>query len=176
MRAHPLIIKTLAQPTIDWLKAKGVSPKAMIQTWSGQSSLIMAAHGDRARDGRFDPDPEGKNWFVFEEECDRVFWHQKSGDIATYEGRSFALGQEMIGNPATTAFDQWLNIYSGPLEWLQHERDGIVVINRGFAFDRLRDVTRMAVAEPMLATYRKNMKPPHMPTLAVLRVAERLSA
>jgi hypothetical protein len=176
MKGHPLVIKTLAQPTIDWLASKGVSPKAMIQTWSGHSSPIMSAHGELASDGRFDPDPAGKNWLVFEEEYDRVFWRQKSGGLATFEGRSFALGEEMIDNPATTAFDQWLCIYVDPLQWLQHERDGIVVIKWDFAFDRLRDVTRIAVAEPMLATYRRCMRPSHMPKLAVLPTAERLSA
>ena len=176
MKANPLIIKTLTQPTIDWLLAKGVSPKAMIKTWSGQSSLVVSAQGERGSDGRFDPDPEGKNWFVFEEENDKVFWHPKSGEIATLEGRSFALGEEMIDNPATTAFDQYLNIWADPLEWLQHERDGIVVINWSFAFDRLRDVTRIAVTQSMLTTYQRNMKPPHMPKLAVLPGTERLSA
>jgi hypothetical protein len=176
MKGNPLIVKALAQPTIDWLMDKGVSPKAMIQAWSGNSCPIMATRGERGADARFDPDPHGKNWFVFEEEKDLVLWHQKNGELATNEGRSFALGEEMVDNPATTAFDQYLNIYVDPLEWLQCGRDGIVVLQWTFAFDRLRDVTRIAVAQPLLATYRKSMHPARMPKLAVLPVAERLSA
>ena len=136
----------------------------------------MASQGECAEDGRFDPDPEGKVCLVFEEPDDKVFWHPKSGALATFEGKAFALGEHLIDNPATTAFDHWLCIYADPLEWLQCERDGIVVIKWDFAFDRLRDVTRIAVSEPMLATYKRHMRPRHMPRLAVLPSAERLSA
>ncbi len=173
MKGFRLEIQDLTQPSIDWwVKVKGVAPENLVKP-----SPVMAAKGHCADDGRFDPDPiEGKNCFTFEEENDRVFWHPPTGRLATWEGRSFALGEVMIDNPTTTAFDQYLNIYADPVEWIRAGRYGIVVINWGFAFDRLRDVTRIAVAQPLLATYRKSMYPTHMPKLAVLPSAERLSA
>lgn len=134
----------------------------------------MVSQGECNEDGRFEPDPEGKICFVFQEHIDTLFWHPNSGGLASYEGRSFALGEDLIGNPATTVFDHWLYVYRDPLEWLQNERDGIVVLKWDFAFDRLRDVTRIAVSEPMLATYKRHMRPRHMPKLAVLPSAERL--
>lgn len=70
--------------------------------------------------------PEGPQWLVFAEEHDLVFWQPVTGEIATDAGRAFALGEEAIGNPATTAFDRWLNIYADPLEWLRNDRRGIV--------------------------------------------------
>ena len=161
----------LKQVQIDWLLDRGVSPSAI-----SQPTLMKTCAGQRAKDGRFDVEPEGHQWFVFEEEHDLVFWQPVSGEIVTETGRAFALGEEFIDNPATTAFDQHLNIYTDPLEWLQHERRGIVVLKWQFAFVRLRDVPRIAVAEPLLPTYRHHMRPQRMPRLAVLPKAERTAA
>lgn len=55
-----------------------------------------------------------------------------------------------------------------PLAWLQNNRRCIVVLKRQFTFGRLRDVSRIAVSEPLLQTYRRHMRPLHMPKLAVL--------
>jgi hypothetical protein len=166
LKLHPLI-----RAEIDWLIARGVSPAAIIHP-----SLIMTCRGSRAKDGRFEGDPGGQRWFVFSEQHDLVFWNPLTGEIATDTGRAFALGEELIGNPATTAFDQYLTIFANPLQWLRNERRGIFVLNWQFAFDRLRDVPRIAVAEPLLATYHKMMKPRHMPRLAVLPKTERVAA
>ena len=146
-----------------WLLAHGISVTMVI--WS---TPIMSCRGERAKDGRFDENPDGPEWIAFEEIHDSVFWQPLTGEIATDTGRAFALGEELIDNPATTAFDQNLNIYAGPLEWLQCERRGIVVLNWKIAFDRLRDVTRVAVAEELLGTYKRCMRPLHMPKLFVL--------
>ena len=133
------------------------------------------ATGICAEDGRFE-EGEGRPFLMFEEEYDFVFWQPRTGELATEMGRSFALGEELIDNPGTTALDQWLNIFADPLQWLQHERNGIVVLNWGDAFERLRDVTRIAVAETILSTYQKHMKPKHMPRLAVLPKSETRAA
>ena len=163
LKPQGLNLTNLKQEQIDWLLTRGVLPAALIQP-----SSIMTCRGERARDGRFDENHEGPQWFVFEEQYDLVFWNPATGEIATDTGRAFALGEDLIYNPATTAFDCWLNLYSDPLEWLCHKRKGIVVIKHGWAFDKLRDVLRVAVVEAMLPVYRKMMKPPHMPQLAVI--------
>jgi len=166
-----MTVAPLTQPAIDWLLSQGVSPRAIIKP-----TPIWAATGTRAEDGRFDEDPEGKQFLAFEEDHDLVFWQPRTDELATAEGRAFALGEKAIDNPGTTAFDRWLNIHANPLDWLRHGRDGVVVLRWEFAFDRLRYVDRIAVAEPLLTTYRRNMKPTNMPKLAVLPMAERIAS
>lgn len=163
----------MANPNIkweqaQWLLSKGVSPSAIFHP-----TPIMTCRGKRAQDGRFDEDPEGPYWLAFLEEYDRVFWQPRTREAATEIGRSFALGEEQIGNVATTAFNRYLNIYADPLQWLQNERHGIVVLRWQFAFDRLRDVPRVAISSSLLTTYNRMMKPLHMPKLAVLPNGQR---
>lgn len=105
-----------------------------------------------------------------------IFWNPVTGGIGTDTGRAFALGEDLIDHPATTAFSRWLNIYPDPLEWLRNNRRGIVVIRCELAFDKLCYVPRIAVAEALLPTYRKMVKPRHMPRLAMLPGTERTVA
>jgi len=161
----------LTQIHIDWLLGRGVLPQAMLQP-----SHLGIAHGHKSKQAFLEEDSEGPAWFAFEEPHDVVFWNPKDGAIAYDTGRAFALGEGIIDDPWTTAIDRWLKIFADPLQWLQHERRGLVVLNWSLAFDKLRDVPRIAVAEDILPTYRKMMKPPRMPTLAVLPKAERLAA
>ena len=162
---------SLKQAQIDWLLCQGVKLTAISQT-----SPIMTCCGERASDGRFDENHEGPQWLVFEEQYDLVFWNPATGEIATDSGRAFALGEEAIDNPATTAFERWLYIYADPLAWLRNDRRGIVVLKWQFSFEKLRDVPRIAVVEAMLPTYRKMMKPLRIPRLAVLPKSERTVA
>ena len=157
----------LKQHQIDLLLARGVLATAIIHP-----TPIHTCRGERAKDGRFDESPEGIEWLAFEEQHGLVFWNQHSGEIATDTSRAFALGEELIDNPATTAFDQHLNIYDNPMEWLLNGRRGIVVVKWELAFDRLRDVASVAVAETVLATYRRHMRPQHIPKLYVLPKVE----
>ena len=161
----------LTQLQIDWLLKHGVSPQAMYHP-----SQLRAAHGNKTKEGFFEPDPDGPAWFTFEEPLDVVFWNPKDGGIAYDTGRAFALGEPLIDDPWSTAIDRWLKIFADPLQWLQHDRRGLVVLNWTMAFDKLRDVPRIAVAEDVLPTYRKMMRPPRMPQLAVLPKAERRAA
>ena len=161
----------LTQIQIDWLLRRGVSPEAMLQP-----THLGVAHGNKTKAGIFEAETEGPTWFAFEEPYDVVFWNPKDGAIAYDTGRAFALGEPLIDDPWSTAIDCWLKIFADPLQWLQHERRGLVVLNWSMAFDKLRDVPRIAVAEDILPTYRKMMRPPRMPTLAVLPKAERRAA
>ncbi|WP_244602960.1 hypothetical protein [Mesorhizobium delmotii] len=129
---------------------------------------ILLARGERATDGRFEDVDTGPRWFVFEEAEDVVFWQPRTGQLATSMGRAFALGEDAIYNPGTFAFDNHLNIFADPLEWLRARRDGCIVLDWTRAFDRLRDCPRISVAEEVLLQYRRHMKPPHMPDVYVL--------
>ena len=161
----------LKQLHIDWLLSRDVSRCAIIEPWH-----IGIAHGRKSKSGIFEEDLEGPAWFVFADERDIVYWNPKDGAIACDTGRAFALGEYLIDDPSVTAFDRYLNIYAAPLHWLQNERRGLVVLNWSLAFDKLRDVSRIAVVEQLLPIYRKMMRPQHMPILAVLPKAERRAA
>lgn len=152
-----------SQRELDAFLGAGVSVQALIRP-----EPMRIAHGDKAHDGRFEPDTSGARWFAFEEGEDIVFWHWKTGAIAARSGRAFALGEEIVDRAATCAFDCALNLFASPLEWLQAERDGIVVLDWRRAFDRLRDSPRIAVAEEILPLYRRHMKPARMPELFVI--------
>ena len=67
-------------------------------------------------------------------------------------------------------FDKSLYIHGSPWGWLQDRARGIYIIDWPQAFDRLRDVPRLAVAEPLLGLYQNHMRP-KLPELFVLRVA-----
>jgi hypothetical protein len=131
-------------------------------------TITMMTSGVRHQDGRFDFVADGPRWLAFEEDEDFVFWQPRTGELATAEGRTFALGEALIDDAWTYSFDCSLNIFKSPLEWLQAKRDGIVVVDWPSAFDRLRDCPRVAVAEAMLFNYRRHMKPPRMPEVYVI--------
>lgn len=153
---------TLRQIHISWLLKNGVPPEAMIHP-----HIIEVARGHRAPDGIFEPSEDGQDWLAFTEECDRVYWRPATAEIATGSGSAFALGSDDIRNPGVTALGGRLRIHATPLEWLQNNRRGIVVINWRWAFDQLRDVERITVPEDLLETYLKHMKP-RLPDLAVI--------
>ena len=47
-------LRNLKQTQIDWIFANGVSPRAIICP-----TAIMTCRGERAKDGRFDENPDG---------------------------------------------------------------------------------------------------------------------
>ena len=147
------------------LTGQGVPAIALIRP-----NLMRIATGHKASDGRFEPDPSGNRWCAFEVEDvdDIVFWQPDTDALATWDGRAFALGQEVIGEAATYCFDCSLNIFASPLDWLQAKRDGIVVLDWTIAFDRLRDAPRIAIAESLLPIYRRYMKPARIPELLII--------
>lgn len=152
-----------SQADLDWLIREGVSTAAMVQP-----STMMIATGTMAADGLFEHDENGDRWLAFEEADDFVFWQPRRNQLATYANRAFALGEAAIDNTGTYAFDCALNIFASPLDWLRARRDGIVVLDWGFAFDRLRDAPRIAIAETLLPLYRRHMKPARMPAVTII--------
>jgi len=151
------------QAQLDWLLRSGVTIDALIQP-----SIMQTALGARAHDGRFECLASGPTWMAFEEAEDWVLWQPRTGEIATYEGRAFALGEDNISNPGTFMFDCCLNIFADPFDWLRAKRDGIVVLDWCRAFDRLRDCPRVSVAEELLPEYLRHMKPSRMPEVFVM--------
>ena len=154
----------------NWLHKAGVPVETLIGLMP-----IRTATGIVAADRRFEDDPEGQPFIVFEEAEDAVFWQPRSGELATWNGRAFALGEDTIYNAGTYAFDCRLNIFPDPLEWLRAGCDGIVVLDWRRAFDRLRDAPRIAISEDLLFLYKRHMQPSHMPEVSV-RVTRKAAA
>ncbi|MGO6724407.1 MULTISPECIES: hypothetical protein [Rhizobium] len=157
----------LLQRDIDWLRACGVPMGAIIRP-----QPIRRSHGFRAADGRFEIDANGPVWLTFIEPEDVIFWRPKTSELATWTGRSFALGEAVIGNAATFSFGNALHLYASPLDWLRAGRDGTVVLDWRHAFDRLRECPRIAVDDRLLPIYRRHMRPARMPDVFLLEAAQ----
>lgn len=161
------------QARIDYLRNAGVTIKAMTRP-----SIMMMAMGSKAADGVFRADDGGDKWLAFPQQTDVVFWRPQDNAFATAFNRAFALGEDLIDNAGTYSIGGALTVFTEPLAWLLARRDGIVVLPSQWhrAFDRLRDAPRIALAEPLLPTYRRWMKPSWMPQLSVLRHARSSAA
>lgn len=154
----------------DWLRCSGVPVQTLLDLFP-----MREAKGVRALDGVFETSETGSVFIIFEEPEDLVFWCPKTDEIATALNRSFALGEDMIHNSGTFAFEGSLNVFASPLEWLRAGRDGCVILHWERAFDRLRNVPRVVVDEDLVFTYRKNMVV-RLPALAVRTTERRVAA
>ncbi|MEP7241430.1 MAG: hypothetical protein ABI697_11135 [Devosia sp.] len=119
---------------------------------------------------------DGALAFYEEMPDDIVLWHLPTGELSTMHGRAFALGEDNLSNAASFAFDCSLHICETPFNWLLDRGRGVVVLDWSRAFDRLRNAPRLAIAEPLLPTYRSAMKPKFMPELFVLTNDVRFAA
>lgn len=162
------------QAELDWFRNVGVGIMVLA------SPEPMRIANGRVAHGVFEPDPSGDRWCAFEEPeaNDIVFWQPRTRAMASWTGRAFALGQIVIDSLETYSFDCNLNIFADPLDWLLAKRDGIVVLQGKwpFAYERLRDAPRIAIADSLLPLYRRHMKPRRMPELFVLPESQRRAA
>ncbi|WP_327205883.1 hypothetical protein [Rhizobium beringeri] len=149
---------------LTWLRAHGVPMAAIVQP-----EPVRLARGYRAADGRFEHFPSGPAWLVFLEPEDLIFWRPGTVEMATWNGRSFALGESVIDNAATFALGYPLNVFANPVDWLRAGRDGVVIIAWDRTFDRLRDCPHIAVVNALHAKLEHHLQPPRMPKISVLR-------
>lgn len=169
--------KPLQQKQLDWFRRHGVPTTALFTSIdTGNPTAVMIANGVKAADGRFDDDPSGPAWFVFEEREDVVFWIPLGNDLATFNGRAFALGEDAVSNPGTYAFDNRLDLYPEPLAWLRANRDGCVVLDWSRARSRFENCPRIGLSESLVRTYERHMRPPAGPEVFVLAQGQRLAA
>lgn len=159
-------------------------PWAMIETLQAQGlereTLAMMAslrivHGECGATGHFELRPDGLPFIAFVETDDVVLWNPDGGELATWTGRAFALGEDNIVNAATYAFDCALHVHRDPLSWLQDRARGIVVLDWRRAFDMLRDAPRIAIGEGLLPLYRRHMRCP-LPEIEVVDALGRVVA
>jgi hypothetical protein len=92
---------------------------------------------------------------------DFVAWSARMAELASWRGLAWCLGdQEQIENPATTWCGGVLRIHRTPLEWLQADGEGIVIIDPARAAVMLKGVA-VSFAEPELADQFAEMVPDH---------------
>jgi len=115
----------------------------------------VSYHHDKRSGGMtFNADRTGHASFVIPE-YDKgnlagvIAWQRDRPEIFGSRGLAFALGQDLIDNTGTYAFDGALNIYRYPLEWLQNDRDGIVILKPSETSGWLKYCPRMACQDEL---------------------------
>jgi hypothetical protein len=131
---------TISEFETAWLTKRGVSFGALMGDWP-----VGAANVDFDGKGHFDFREGGQRAFTFAAfnagaPIDIIAWRPRTGQIASYTGRACFLGDEDDAvNPATWLDGGDLLIQASPLEWLQHEREGLVIVNYKMAGAYLRN-------------------------------------
>jgi hypothetical protein len=124
-----------------WLTKRGVSFKALMGDWP-----VGAANVNFDGKGHFNLVNDGERALTFVgfntgDPIDIMAWRPKSGQIASYTGAATFLGdQDDLINPATWFDGGDLVIHASPLEWLQRDREGLVIVNFKRAGACLRNV------------------------------------
>ena len=120
-----------------WLLHQGISDTAL---WpiSGATVCFDLKHGT------FDLDPAGERALIFRaEDCDEVIdliaWQPRTGQLASWRGQAFCLGDVGdIFNPATYFAGDALRVHETTLQWLLAEREGIVILRPDLAYAYLK--------------------------------------
>src|SRR5262245_60709469 len=131
---------TISEFEAAWLIKRGVSLKALLGDWPvGVSNVTF--HGDH-----FDLCESGDRAFTFAAfnagaPIDIIAWRPRTKQLASYTGAATFLGdQDDTINPATWFNNNDLLIHATPLEWLQRDRQGLVIVNFKRAGADLRSV------------------------------------
>ena len=133
----------------EWLIARGVPSSAMTAPWPILSSRVVfdGLYG-------FDFNIEGDQALIFKaedrgEQADLIAWDLRTGNIASWHGNTFCLGDlDQIDNPATYFAGGYLRIHASPLYWLIAGREGIVILRPNFAYAHLRYCRRLLCDDP----------------------------
>ncbi len=138
----------LEQHEFDWLRSQGVSDNAL-----DEYPHIGAAHV-RFDGSHFEEAEGGERVLTFViydcgEFIDFAAWQPRMGELATWRGAGFAIGQDQIFNPATYFDGGALRVHADPLAWLKAGREGIVIANAELTYAYLRDC-RLSFADPAL--------------------------
>ena len=139
-------LPVIQQHVIDWLVAQDVPPLAL---GSGDNEpLKQADNGEIAILISAESGP-----------LDVALWSARSGTAEALRGAAWAIGQDTALNPDVTALGGSLRIHKTPLQWLQANRRGIVILRWEGAFDGLRFVERVSLSKSLAPAYRQAMRP-----------------
>jgi hypothetical protein len=138
--AHPQLSKREAA----WLSRQGVSERAV-----HDPEPVRAAQVVWPEPGRFDlaqhlPDgAQASRALLFVvtdagEAVDLIAWHPRTGQLGSWRGYAWGLGQEEALCPRITDHDG-LHVWRTPLQWLQANRRGVVIFRPRLAAELLVD-------------------------------------
>jgi hypothetical protein len=137
---------------IRWLLDQGVSVKTL------ESEPCSIAATKVCFEGRFFiPDLGGEKALIFRatdrgEVVDLVAWSPRTGEIVSFLGLAFCLGdQDQLFNPASWFSGGGLHVHSSPLEWLKADRSGIVIVDPNQTYAMLRHVPRLVFTDVTFA-------------------------
>jgi hypothetical protein len=158
-----------------WLRGQGVSRAAILYSWPiGATNVTF--HGKA-----FELDATGERVLTFlVEDCgeaiDIAAWQPRTGKLATWLGAGFAIGQEAIFNPATYFACGALHVHETPLQWLQAEREGIVILRPDLANAYLANRPRLACSDAAYARQVEQWLQPPKPTVEIFVAVEERAA
>jgi hypothetical protein len=165
IRAAHLAGRSLKQSEIDHFKAQGVSAIALGAPWSVTADRVVFSGGaafDFARDVGEDNavcsliiGVLGIDGLV-----DLVAWEPKSGRMASWLGRAFALGEAQLGPPHLEPLPVW----RCPTNWLRASRRGIVIVRPEIAWSRLASMHLLAEDVEHGVELRRLIEPPRVST------------
>ena len=173
--------RSLAIPSdnvVRWLIDQGVSDAAMLTPWPLKEASVkfVGPH-------TFDFDDSGEPALIFRATdhdaiLDLVAWQARSGRLASWRGVAFTIGDVAeIWNPAHYLFGGALPVHQTPLQWLQAERTGIVVVDHRDAYGYLRSCQRVRVFDPAFGRQLERwVQPPKSLCKIFVEVPERQAA
>jgi hypothetical protein len=145
-----------------WLVKQGVPPEALLDP-----TPVGAANVCFHDDGTFAASASGTAVLTFRVadvdavDIDLAAWSPRTGELASWYGRAFALGEDQIFNPASFFAGAALRIHEDPLAWLCAGREGICIIKPEVTYAMMRHVPRVTFADFDFAkTFETWIKPP----------------
>ncbi len=168
----PVLHRCLSIPSdnvVRWLIEQGISDAAMTSPWPPKEARVT--FGDSHT---FDFDDSGEPALIFRatdhgETIDLVAWQARSGRLASWRGVAFAIGDlDDVFNPATYFGGDSLLVHETPLQWLQAEREGIVILRQDLAHAFLADRQRIVCSNAAHARQIERWLEPPKPKVEIL--------
>jgi len=161
----------------EWLTSHGVSPSAIIEPWPIRSARVQfdGLHG-------FDFATESEQALVFKaedrrEQIDFIAWERRTGNLASWYGNAFCLGDvDDIFNPATYFAGDALRLHETSLDWLRADRDGIVILCPELVPAYLANCQRVRCSNVSYARKVEKWLQPHKPKVEILVEVEERGA
>ena len=152
-----------------WLFDQNVPDTAILLPTPIRAANVVFLDGNT-----FDFDSGGVRSFIFKQldSDDLVAWDPKRNALATWRGDAFALGQEAVFNPATYFDGGALHVHETPLQWLQADRQGIVILRHDLSHAYLAHCQRLACSDTGFAKKVKAWLQPRKPTVKILVEAQ----
>jgi hypothetical protein len=161
---------------IDWLRSQNLLDAALnVLPRIGAASVVFLGNV-------FEEASDGQRALTFPiHDCgkfiDFAAWRPRTGQLGTWCGVGFAIGQDQIFNPATYFDGGALRVHRTPLDWLRADRDGIVIVKPELTYAYLRNVRRLSFADPAHARHVERwLEPPRGGPELLIEVVKELAA